>query len=103
MLTFYTGTLNHTTAYIKKELFEKYGYYDEKYKIVSDWKFFIHAIAKRASYKCVHEVLSTFYFGGISSTGEGTFIRKVEREVILKNEFPLYYQDYKTLQEQKKY
>ena len=33
-LGMYTGTLNHSPAYIKRSLFEKYGYYDESLKIV---------------------------------------------------------------------
>ena len=44
--------------------------------------------------------MTTFYFGGISSTGEGTFIRKKEREIVLRSEFGLYYDDYKLLQTQ---
>ena len=35
---FYTGTLNHSPAYIRRNLFEKYGRYDENLRIVSDWK-----------------------------------------------------------------
>lgn len=34
------GTLFHPSTFIKRELFEKYGYYDETLKIVADWKFF---------------------------------------------------------------
>nr|WP_315199019.1 glycosyltransferase family 2 protein [uncultured Flavobacterium sp.] len=95
-------TFAHQSVFIKRSLFDKIGLYDETLKVVSDWKFFIYAIASGATYKCIHDVLSTFYFGGISSTAEGTFIRKAERENVLKNEFFLYYKDYKTLQEQKK-
>lgn len=40
----YRGTLNHDPAWIKREMFEKYGYYDEKLKIVSDWKWYLQAI-----------------------------------------------------------
>ncbi len=43
-LGFYTGTLNHSPAYIRRDLFEKYGYYDENLKIVSDWKWYLQAI-----------------------------------------------------------
>ena len=43
-LTFYKGTMNHATAYIKKTLFDKYGLYDEELKIVSDWKFYLMAV-----------------------------------------------------------
>ena len=44
MLGMYTGTLNHDHAYIRRDLFEKYGYYDESLKIVSDWKWYLQAI-----------------------------------------------------------
>lgn len=42
--SFYTGTICHQAAFIKRELFNKYGLYDESLKIVSDWKFFLFAI-----------------------------------------------------------
>lgn len=43
-LGFYTGTLNHSPAYIRRDLFDKYGLYDESLKIVSDWKWYLQAI-----------------------------------------------------------
>ena len=43
-LGFYTGTLNHSPAYIRRSLFEKYGLYDESLKIVSDWKWYLQSI-----------------------------------------------------------
>ena len=44
MLDMYHGTLNHDPTYIRRDLFEKYGDYDESLKIVSDWKWFYKAI-----------------------------------------------------------
>lgn len=44
LLGMYRGTLNHDPAWVKRELFEKYGYYDEGLKIVSDWKWYLQAI-----------------------------------------------------------
>lgn len=44
LLGMYNGTLNHDPAWVKRELFEKYGYYDEGQKIVSDWKWYLQAI-----------------------------------------------------------
>ena len=44
MLGMYTGTLNHDPTYIRRDLFEKYGYYDESLRIVSDWKWYLQAI-----------------------------------------------------------
>jgi glycosyltransferase involved in cell wall biosynthesis len=43
-LGFYRGTLNHSPAYIRRSLFEKYGLYDENLRIVSDWKWYLQAI-----------------------------------------------------------
>lgn len=44
LLGMYTGTLNHDSAYIHRDLFVKYGYYDEGLRIVSDWKWYFQAI-----------------------------------------------------------
>ena len=44
MLGMYSGTLNHDPVYVRRDLFEKYGYYDENLKIVSDWKWYMQAL-----------------------------------------------------------
>lgn len=44
MLGMYLGTLNHDPVYVRRDLFEKYGYYDESLMIVSDWKWYMNAI-----------------------------------------------------------
>jgi glycosyltransferase involved in cell wall biosynthesis len=36
--------INHQSAFIRKKLFDEYGLYDEKYKIVSDWIFFLNVV-----------------------------------------------------------
>ena len=41
---FYRGTLNHDCAYIRRDLFEKYGLYNEDMKICSDWEWYMRAI-----------------------------------------------------------
>jgi glycosyltransferase involved in cell wall biosynthesis len=95
-LYLFQETFAHQSVFIKRNLFEVVGLYDESLEIVSDWKFFIHALASHhCSYKAVHETLSVFYFDGISSTAYGTFKRKEEREKILTEEFLLFYDDYK--------
>jgi hypothetical protein len=38
VFSIYSGGLNHTSDFIKRELFEKYGFYDETFKIVTEWK-----------------------------------------------------------------
>ncbi len=45
MLTFYTGTVPQDAAFVRKDLCEKFGYFDDKLKIVSDWKLYLNMIA----------------------------------------------------------
>ena len=87
MLTFFTGTLNHATAYIKKDLFEKYGYYDENFKIVSDWKFYLIAVGlNNETVKYIDVDLVYFDMSGISSTN--TTLTKEERRKVLTELLP---------------
>jgi glycosyltransferase involved in cell wall biosynthesis len=91
----FEDTFAHQSVFIKRNLFDVVGLYDESLKIVSDWKFFIRALAiYQCSYKCVHETLSVYYLDGISSSANGTFIRRSEREQVLKSEFSIFYDDY---------
>lgn len=41
---FIKGTVNHDPTYISRDMYEKYGLYDENLKIVSDWKWFVNAV-----------------------------------------------------------
>lgn len=44
MYDFYNGTICHQATFIKRNLFDKFGSYDERYQIVSDWLYFIQII-----------------------------------------------------------
>lgn len=59
----------HQSAFFRKELFEKYGMYDENNKIASDWTFmmdiFVH---HNISQKYINVFISIFEKTGISST-----------------------------------
>ena len=59
----------HQSAFFRKELFEKYGLYDERNKIASDWTFmmdiFVH---HNISQKYINEFISIFEKIGISTT-----------------------------------
>lgn len=97
----YNDTLPHPATFIKKSLFEKVGLYDEHFKIVSDWKFFILALVKyNATYQYVDAVFSIFYFDGISSRKENLTILLAERKKVLENEFPLINTDYSNINQQ---
>ena len=87
MLGMYTGTLNHDPAYIRHDLFEKYGYYDESLKIVSDWKWYTQAIifgGEKPQYVDIDVTL--FDMTGISETNKD--LDKAERKQVLTQLFP---------------
>lgn len=87
MLGMYTGTLNHDPAYIRRDLFEKYGYYDENLKIVSDWKWYLQAIilgGEKPYY--VDMDVTLFDMTGISETNKE--LDKAERKQVLDQMFP---------------
>lgn len=87
MLGMYTGTLNHDPAYIRRDLFDKYGYYDENLKIVSDWKWYLQAIifgGEKPQY--VDMDVTWFDMTGISETNKD--LDKVERKQVLEQMFP---------------
>ena len=71
-LGFYTGTLNHSPAYIRRSLFDRYGLYDENLKIVSDWKWYLQAIIfgeERPVYTDID--ITLFDMNGVSETNLG--------------------------------
>ncbi len=81
----------HPASFIKRNLFEKIGLYDEKYKAASDWKFFLQAlILENCTYKHIDKNISFFEEGGIS----GTELRVLENKKILQELFPRIYPDY---------
>lgn len=98
----YNDTLPHPATFIKKNLFNVIGLYDENLKIVSDWKFFILALVKyNATYQYVDAVFSIFYFDGISSRKENLDLLNTERKQVFNNEFPLIINDYSNINQQK--
>lgn len=87
MLGMFTGTLNHDPAYIRRELFEKYGFYDESLKIVSDWKWYLQSIilgGEKPRY--VDMDVTLFDMTGISETNKD--LDKTERKQVLEQLFP---------------
>ena len=96
MLGMYTGTLNHDPVYIRRDLFEKYGYYDETLKIVSDWKWYLQAIIlgeERPQYVDIDVTL--FDMTGISESDGSRAKIKEERKKVLEQLVPApYLRDY---------
>jgi len=69
MLDMYTGTVDHDPTYIRSDLFRKYGEYDERLKIVSDWKWFYKAIIEGREKPQYADIdVTLFDMTGISET-----------------------------------
>ena len=84
---FYSSTLNHDCAYIRRDLFEEYGLYDEQLKIVSDWKWYLQAIGLgKVKPEYVDIDVTIFDDGGISETN--LTLRYAERRKVLEEVLP---------------
>lgn len=89
-LYFYKGTLNHDCAYIRRDLFDKYGLYNEDMKICSDWEWYVKAIAlggEKAVYTNID--VTIFDMNGVSeSHGKNAELIKKERREYLEMILP---------------
>lgn len=90
LLYFYNGTLNHDCAYIKRSLFDKFGYYNEEMKICSDWEWYVRAIVLgNVEPVYVNIDVTIFDMNGVSeSAGKNKHIIKKERSEYLESAFP---------------
>jgi len=83
----YTSTIHHTSAFIKKELFEIYGFYDSTLKIVSDWKWYlITVVLNDVKVSFIPVTVSYFDTSGISSTNKN--LDSLERREVLNDLIP---------------
>ena len=89
-LYFYKGTLNHDCAYIRRDLFEKYGLYNEDMKICSDWEWYVRAIVLGGEKTVYTNIdVTVFDMTGISeSNGKNKDIILKERREYLESILP---------------
>ena len=84
-LYFYKGTLNHDCAYIRRDLFEKYGLYNEQMKICSDWEWYVRAIVLGGEITVYTNIdMTVFDMMGVSESGgkNRTLIQQERREYL---------------------
>lgn len=90
MYDFYSGTLNPDGTYIRRSLFEQYGYFDEKMKICSDWAWMLKSIALNGV-KPVHTNINSIYFDMTGVSESGSKSQKTilaERRQVLESTLP---------------
>lgn len=80
------GSLPHQAMFIKRELMVRHPY-DEKYKILSDWKLCIQALVfNNCTFRNSDIIVADYDTSGISTNSNGLLPK--EREQILKEMFP---------------
>ncbi len=89
-LYFYKGTLNHDCAYIRRDLFEKYGLYNEQMRICSDWEWYVRAIVLGGEKPVYTNIdITIFDMNGVSeSHGKNAELIKKERREYLESILP---------------
>ena len=81
------GHFLHQSSFCKRDLFERYGYFDETYKMSGDTKFFMNCLGKNdASFKYIDIDVANYDLGGISAekTGKWAQLREEEHARLMK-------------------
>jgi glycosyltransferase involved in cell wall biosynthesis len=92
---FFTTNLPHQASFIRRELFDEIFYYNEEFKIVSDWEFLIYAVCRaNISYKHIPILVSLYDGTGISSDPNNYKMMYEERDIVINKHFPAFKDDY---------
>ena len=71
---FYNSCISHQSSFIKRDLFDKYGLYNENYRIVSDWEKWIVFAINNCKFQHLDLFVAIFDTNGISSQTSPTLI-----------------------------
>ena len=97
---FYSSSINHQSTFIRRSLFETYFYYNENYKIASDWEFFVYTICyANVPTKYLKKTIADYDFTGISSNPKFADLFVKEKLESLQKYFPMFIDDYKDVNE----
>jgi glycosyltransferase involved in cell wall biosynthesis len=90
----------HQCTFIKRELFTKFGLYDENYRIVSDWLFMVLCACRyNCTFRRIDNFISVFDKTGLSNNPNFSAIQSQERKKALQKYFPLFITDYENFEE----
>lgn len=76
----YTGWMpGHPTLFLKREIYEQYGLYNESYKIAADYEFMIRFLKDRQN-RLVYlpETIIRMYYGGTSTGSTGSYLTSLK-------------------------
>ena len=78
-------SLPHPATFIKKEIYNKYGLYNEKYKIVADYELFLRLNEEKVNFCFLEEIIANFRIGGESSKSNKFLFEKFEIQYLYGN------------------
>ncbi len=78
--------LRHETMLVPRKIYENYGIYNERYRILADYEFVIRLYKKNISFEHVDTALLYFRVNGISNTD--IIKLQEERKLLFKTLFP---------------
>lgn len=92
---FYSSCINHQSTFIRKQLFYDYFFYNETFKIVADWEFFIYTICvENRPNKYLPMTICNYDFTGLSSSIENKDIIDAEKAIVFQKYFALFIEDF---------
>ena len=89
--------INHPTCFVRKDVYEKHGFFNDKYKIASDFDFILCLWTNNVSFYYHNKVITNFSLGGISDI-KRNISAKESLDIKLKynlNKFLVYIHYYK--------
>lgn len=98
MSFFMNDMICHQAILFKKTVFEKFGMYDEKYKLSSDWLLLVKALYNNSNYLRIDSVICIYDCSGATSSVDGTTLLYKERRAMLDEGFPFISKDFKELE-----
>ena len=66
---FWRNCLPSPAMFMKRELYDKYGYYDENIRLIEDYPYWLHLCSAGAKIAFLDERLITYKLSGVSSAG----------------------------------
>lgn len=76
------GHFLHQAAFCQRNLFDRYGMFDESYRIIGDTKFFMTCLGKEnASFKYIDLDISNYDMTGITAETTGKWVEQRKTEV----------------------
>lgn len=79
------GHLPHQGFFFHRSLFDTYGFYNEKLKIISDWEYLLKLIINNVNIKYTELIFATHYLDGISNQPHHLKAQDIERQMVLRN------------------